>query len=119
MDDQPPRKKIVLDLDPIDVSPPLQPGVVHLLPPDVTVQLDRGESIFEGAKRMGVPIPSECGGKGTCGRCRVLFPLPAREPTAVERQFLDRQDLARGIRLACRSRPTEETTVIILPERRR
>jgi ferredoxin len=83
------------------------------------VQLDPGESIFEAAGRVGVAIPTECGGKGTCGRCRVLFPLPAREPTAVERQHIDRADLARGIRLACRSRPSEDVTVTVLPERRR
>ncbi len=117
MADEEPRKKIKLDLDPFDLPQVPAPGRVRLLPDDVWVQLEPGESIFEGAKRAGVYVPSECGGKGTCGRCRVLFPLPARQPTAVERQHIDRADLARGIRLACRSRPTEDMTVTVLPER--
>lgn len=116
---EPPRKKIVLDLDPLQLEAPPPPAAVRLLPADVTVQLDTGESIFEGARRVGIAIPSECGGKGTCGRCRVLFPLPAREPSYVERQFIDRADLKRGVRLACRSRPKAPLTVIVLPERRR
>lgn len=118
-DNPPPRKKIVLDLDPEQLSPlpPAQGAAVRLLPSGRTVQLEPGESIFEGAKRIGIAIPSTCGGKGTCGRCRVLFPLPARPPTYVERQFIDRADLARGVRLSCRSRPTSPLTVTVLPER--
>lgn len=119
MADDQPRKKIRIDIDPFfDVPSVPTPGRILLLPAGVSVQLEPGESIFEGAKRAGVAVPTECGGKGTCGRCRVLFPLPAREPTAVERQHIDRADLARGVRLACRSRPTEDLTVTVLPERR-
>jgi uncharacterized 2Fe-2S/4Fe-4S cluster protein (DUF4445 family) len=113
----PPRKKIVLDLDLEQLHPLTQGAEVRLLPSGVRIQLEPGESIFEGARRMGIAIPSTCGGKGTCGRCRVLFPLPARAPTYVERQFIDRADLARGVRLACRSRPTSPLTVTVLPER--
>ncbi len=117
MADEPPRKKLKLDLDPFfDTPAPPPPGRVRLLPADIWVQLESGESIFEAAKRVGVTIPSECGGKGTCGRCRVLFPLPARDPTYVERQHIDRADLASGMRLACRSRPTGEISVTVPAE---
>jgi ferredoxin len=118
MTDEPPRKKIILDLDFFGDDRPAAPGRVHLLPANVWVQLEAGESIFEAAKRVGVTIPSTCGGKGTCGCCRVLFPLPPREPTYVERQHIDRPDLARGVRLACRSRPTTDLDVVVLPEPR-
>src|SRR5215469_14979763 len=93
----PPRRKLSLDLDPFDFPATPDPGRVTLLPMGVTVQLEPGESIFEGARRVDIAIPSECGGKGTCGRCRVQFPLPARPPTPVEKQLIDRADLARGI----------------------
>jgi ferredoxin len=117
----PAPRKLVLDLD-LEAYGALAPpaaGRVTLMPMDVSVQLEPGESIFEGARRVGVAIPTECGGKGTCGRCRVRFALPARPPTPVERQHIDRADLARGIRLACRSRPAEDLIVTILPEQRR
>jgi ferredoxin len=118
MHDEAPRKKITLDLDFFGDPRPPVPGRVHLLPEELWVQLQPGESIFEAAKRSGIAIPTTCGGKGTCGRCRVLFPLPARAPTYVERQHIDRADLARGVRLACRSRPTDDLEITVLPEPR-
>ena len=42
-------------------------------------QLDReiaghdGETIFQSARRSGVRIIGACGGRGTCGTCRVLI----------------------------------------------
>ena len=112
-----PRKKIVLDLDLEQLgSAPAEPATVTLLPGGRRVRLEAGESIFEAARRCGVFIPSTCGGKGTCGRCRIQLPSPVRTPTYVERQFIDRVDLARGIRLACRSRPTEDVTATVLSE---
>ncbi len=111
----------MLDLDREALGTPALPsaGRVTLLPIGTSVQLEPGESVFEGARRAGVAIPTECGGKGTCGRCRVQVSLPARPPTAVERQHIDRGDLARGIRLACRLRPTEDLVVTVLSEQRR
>jgi uncharacterized 2Fe-2S/4Fe-4S cluster protein (DUF4445 family) len=112
-----PTKKIVLDLDLEQLGTvPCDPATVTLLPSGRRVRLEAGESIFEAARRSGVAVPSTCGGKGTCGRCRVQLPLPARPPTYVERQFIDRADLARGVRLACRSRPVEDLTATVLPE---
>jgi Na+-transporting NADH:ubiquinone oxidoreductase subunit NqrF len=119
MSDDTPKKKIRIDTDFFGVDDAPRSARVTLLPDQVTVVLDQGESIFEAAKRVGVFIPSECGGKGTCGRCRVRFPLPAREATYVERQHVDRADLAQGVRLSCRSRPSEDLSVTVLPERRR
>jgi len=118
MDEEPPRKKIVLDLDWFPEPTPIGGGRVLLLPANRWVRLEAGESVFEGAKRIGVAIPTECGGKGTCGRCRVLCASPAPTPGPVERRLLDRGELARGIRLACRTRPTGDLTVTVLPERR-
>jgi uncharacterized 2Fe-2S/4Fe-4S cluster protein (DUF4445 family) len=113
-----PKSKITIDTEFFGVERAPYSARVTLMPAGVTVALEPGESIFEGAKRIGIAIPSECGGKGTCGRCRVRFPLPARAATYVERQHIDRLDVARGVRLSCRSRPTEDITITVLPERR-
>lgn len=40
-----------------------------------------------------------CGGKGLCGRCRVV--APSLEPTDRDRAFINADDIAKGIRLAC------------------
>jgi ferredoxin len=111
-----PKKKIVLDLEFFGTPERAAPGRVHLLPADRWVDLEPGESIFEGARREGIEIPTTCGGKGSCWRCRIRFSSPAPEPTPVERLHVDRQDLRNGIRLACRCRPTSDVTVTVLPE---
>lgn len=65
-----------------------------------------GQTVLEAASRHGVGLPSECGGQGTCGKCRIsaqprncLAPL-----TEEERTLLSPEELARGERLACQAR---------------
>jgi Na+-transporting NADH:ubiquinone oxidoreductase subunit NqrF len=114
-----PRRKIVLDLDleQLGACPVEQAADVCLLPLHRTITVEPDESIFEAARRAGIALASTCGGKGTCGRCRLRFPTPAREPSAVERQLLTRAELAEGIRLACRSRKQIPKTATIVEER--
>jgi ferredoxin len=112
----PVRKKLVLDLDWFPEPRVAESGRVHIMPADLWIALEPSESIFEGAKRAGIAVPTECGGKGTCGRCRIQCALPAPEPGAVERRMLNRLELGRGIRLACRTRPSTEISVTVLPE---
>ncbi len=52
-------------------------------------------------------LPAPCGGKGRCGKCRVVVVEGEFSPvTDGERRHLSPQDLARGLRLACLVRPT-------------
>jgi uncharacterized 2Fe-2S/4Fe-4S cluster protein (DUF4445 family) len=113
-------KKIHLDLDPWPEEP-VRPSHYSLtfLPAGVTHLAERGTSIFEAAAQAGVVVPTECGGKGTCARCRVLLPEPVRAPTYFEKAFIPREDLARGVRLACRTRIDRAMTVTVLPDTRR
>ncbi|MHB1151887.1 MAG: ASKHA domain-containing protein [Eubacteriales bacterium] len=43
-----------------------------------------------------------CGGRGTCGKCRVTVSGAVQPPDETERKFLSETELAAGIRLACR-----------------
>jgi uncharacterized 2Fe-2S/4Fe-4S cluster protein (DUF4445 family) len=59
-------------------------------------------SILEHARKLGVQVASECGGKGTCGQCVVRVAEGAEAlnpPTEAERQF----DLGPSERLACQA----------------
>lgn len=57
----------------------LESGVLSLKPivvfyPDgKSVNADVGENLLELARSAGVSIDSSCGGKGACGRCKVLI----------------------------------------------
>lgn len=120
MDEPTPPKKIILDLDPWPDEPS---GPTHAAvtfhPAGLTFLAARGMSVFEAARAAGVDIPTECGGKGTCACCRVVLPEPVRPATYFERSFIPKEDLARGVRLACRTRIEREMTVTVLPDRRR
>lgn len=48
-------------------------------------------------EREGFRFP--CGGKGSCGRCRIV--APALPVTDRDRKFLNADDIARGVRIAC------------------
>lgn len=63
-------------------------------------QAPLGGKLLDALGAAGIALPSACGGKGTCGQCRVVVEDPPRAlPTDASR--LSRRELARGTRLAC------------------
>lgn len=69
--------------------------------------------VVDAAAQVGIELQTPCGGKGRCGRCRVVASsrdglAPADE---VERNAVPPEELGRGVRLACRARITGETRV--------
>ncbi|NNL68289.1 MAG: NADH:ubiquinone reductase (Na(+)-transporting) subunit F [Myxococcales bacterium] len=64
------------------------------------VEARLGAKLLDALGAAGIALPSACGGKGTCGQCRVVVEdAPEELPTEVSR--LPRLELARGTRLAC------------------
>ncbi len=52
-------------------------------------------------------IDAPCGGAGTCGKCRVrILAGDAGQPDELERRLLGSGQIAEGIRLACRVKPS-------------
>ena len=76
-----------------------------------------GESLLEAARRVGLEIASLCGGRGTCGRCRVRV-VSGRVSAATpdEAQALGPRHLAEGYRLACQARPLTDCRVRVPSE---
>jgi len=67
-------------------------------------------TILDHARRLGVQLPSECGGRGQCRRCVVRVERGAEalsEQTAAERAA----NLAEGERLACQARVLTPTDI--------
>lgn len=50
-----------------------------------------------------------CGGKGLCGRCKII--APSLEITALDKRFLSLYELQNGIRLACDKTIVESTEI--------
>lgn len=66
-----------------------------------------GSSILDAAKRLGVPIPTECQGLGECDTCAVVVRDGSdllSLPTVKESQQLSIKRLDAGERLACQTR---------------
>lgn len=61
-------------------------------------------SLLEVGRALGLPFTSLCGGRGKCGKCRVRATGLISEPDPLEQELLTPEELARGVRLACRAR---------------
>ncbi len=82
----------------------------------------KGEvSILDAARALGIDLSSLCGGKGTCGKCKVKIEkgIETLNPlTDQELKHLTDEEINSNFRLACTIKPTE-SVVIYVPERSR
>ena len=64
---------------------------------------------------MKIYLSADCGGRGSCGKCRIKFfdMDEAPEPTDAERELLSEQELEDGFRLACKARINGEADIMI------
>jgi len=76
---------------------------VTFRPHDRVTRVPEGTTLFNAAHWIGLPIESTCGGRGTCGKCRVRVLAGDVAITPDDRRWLSEQELAEGWRLACRS----------------
>lgn len=70
-------------------------------------------SLLEQLREQKLYIDAACGGKGTCGKCRVQMLNGVTEPTRIEHQFLNEKELEAGFRLACKTFPKADCTVVV------
>lgn len=79
-------------------------------------KIPKGKTVLEAAREIGENIESLCGGKGTCGKCRILisegrhpkYGIDSRRKNLsgwqkTEANFIDDKQRAEGFRLACRA----------------
>lgn len=66
-----------------------------------TVPGTTGEKLLAILDSARIPVPSACGGAGTCGLCRVRIADGAGAPLPTELALLDRGEIRAGVRLAC------------------
>jgi uncharacterized 2Fe-2S/4Fe-4S cluster protein (DUF4445 family) len=90
---------------------------VTFLPDNIVVDVDDKTTLFRAAKAAGVYVLSSCGGKGNCGKCKLVVRQGSADP-GKSRSFLTKEEAGRGYLLACLSRVTGDITVEIPPESR-
>ncbi|HZQ07530.1 MAG TPA: ASKHA domain-containing protein [Anaerolineae bacterium] len=76
---------------------------IRFLPSETVTHAPEGTTLFNAANWAGLAIDSTCGGRGTCGKCKVRLvegQAPIRE---ADRKYLTPTELSNGWRLSCRA----------------
>ncbi len=74
---------------------------VAFRPFDKQTRVPEGTTLFNAAHWIGLPIESTCGGRGTCGKCKVQVLAGDVEVDPADRRWFSEAELAEGWRLAC------------------
>lgn len=79
------------------------------------INADAGKTFLDVLRENGIPIRSDCGGIGECGKCKIIVERGVTTPlTEAEKRFLSVDDIDKGVRLACQVKVvTGEYTVWI------
>ena len=83
---------------------------VRYLPFDRTTRVPAGTTVFSAAHWIGLPIDSTCGGRGTCGKCKVRIVQGLTDAETADHRQLRPQEIADGWRLSCQARIGQDMT---------
>ena len=84
---------------------------VTYLPYERTTRVPPGTTLFSAAHWIGLPIDSTCGGRGTCGKCKVRVIRGIGDPETADHRQLRPQEITDGWRLSCQAVIHEDMTV--------
>jgi len=75
--------------------------------------LPKGTTVLEALERAGINIDTPCGGKGACGKCKVLVVEGTTAASSLEKNILSEEEIKKGFRLACQTKLFKDTTIEI------
>lgn len=73
-----------------------------------TLEVEGGRMLLEGLYENDIFIPSACGGKGTCGHCKIAVLTGGGPVLPTETSMLTRKEIRSGTRLACQVKIRED-----------
>lgn len=81
------------------------------------IKILKEQTILEAALNAGIDLTSICGGKGTCGKCKVIIDQKdaVNDLTEKEKNLLTPEEITKGVRLACFLKATQNL-IIRIPE---
>ena len=95
------------------------PVTVLFNPINRQVEAQRGENLLEIMRDAGIRIESLCGGKGNCGKCKVILESgDIKKVSKTPDKFLSQEELDQGYYLACMVRVQGDCTFTIPTESR-
>ncbi len=78
--------------------------------------VEGGHTLLDSLREEKIFIPSACGGKGTCGYCKVTAVSGAGPILATEEPLLTNEEMEGGVRLACQVKVKEDIDIKIPEE---
>jgi uncharacterized 2Fe-2S/4Fe-4S cluster protein (DUF4445 family) len=90
---------------------------ITFLPDNVSVNVDDNTNLYRAMKAAGVYVLSSCGGKGNCGKCKVII-KEGDVDSGKSQSYLTSEEIGRGYALACHSHVESDLVVEIPPESR-
>ncbi len=79
--------------------------------PEKTYRVPAGGTLLNALADQKIFIPSACGGKGTCGVCRVTIPEGGGSMLPTEQSHISRNEAREGCRLACQVKVKQDMKV--------
>jgi len=91
---------------------------VILLPEKKSFRIPGDTSLLYVLEKAGIHVDAPCGGKGLCGKCKILVKEGLSTPNDTEKNLLTETDISQGFRLACQTRPVSDIVIEIPLESR-
>jgi len=86
------------------------------LPDKKNIKVNKGTTILEALESVEININAPCGGKGICGKCKILINKGITTATPIEEELLSGEEIKKGFRLACQTKIFEDTVIEIPSE---
>lgn len=80
------------------------------------LKVEGGASLLSALASQSIFIPSACGGKATCGLCKVRITNPIGPVLPTEEPYLSADEIDQGIRLSCQVKVKANLTLSIPEE---
>ncbi|MEX2442474.1 MAG: 2Fe-2S iron-sulfur cluster-binding protein [Alkalispirochaeta sp.] len=76
-------------------------------------QVEGGQTLLTDLKDNGIEVSSSCGGRGTCGYCKVIVAEGGGPVLPTEEIFMSRKEKEKGMRLACQVKIKNDIQIVI------
>ena len=91
---------------------------VHFEPDGNSIFVLKGTTVIEAAGKAGIILETPCGGKGSCGKCKIQVTRGQVESSDACKKRLSPEELADGFRLACQTHVAEDVVIHVPAETR-
>lgn len=90
--------------------------IVIFEPSGLRILADKQTTFLDAVRMVGLHLQSDCGGRGSCGKCEIIL-QPAPQPTPEDERNISLEDRLRGVRLACQHNVRRDTRAEIFKQR--